>query len=74
MSTFFRARVPECRTVLPTVPADTPARSEVIFAAQPVQNFLVVIYLQRHRPMLFCPYCANNLTIGDDSDTPEKCW
>lgn len=24
--------------------------------------------------MLFCPYCANNLTIGDDSETPEKCW
>lgn len=24
--------------------------------------------------MLFCPYCANNLTIGDGDDSPEKCW
>ncbi|KAL1408528.1 RNA polymerase III C11 subunit [Vanrija albida] len=24
--------------------------------------------------MLFCPYCANNLTIGDGEESPEKCW
>ncbi|KAI9637617.1 uncharacterized protein MKK02DRAFT_43543 [Dioszegia hungarica] len=24
--------------------------------------------------MLFCPYCANNLTIGDAEDTSEQAW
>lgn len=24
--------------------------------------------------MLFCPYCANNLTIGDREDSEEKAW
>ncbi|WVW85425.1 hypothetical protein I302_107463 [Kwoniella bestiolae CBS 10118] len=24
--------------------------------------------------MLFCPYCANNLTIGDREDSNDKCW
>ncbi|CAK9780613.1 unnamed protein product [Cutaneotrichosporon oleaginosum] len=24
--------------------------------------------------MLFCPYCSNNLTIGDGDDGPDKCW
>ncbi|ODO11100.1 hypothetical protein I350_01702 [Cryptococcus amylolentus CBS 6273] len=24
--------------------------------------------------MLFCPYCANNLTIGDREDSADKCW
>lgn len=24
--------------------------------------------------MLFCPYCANNLTIGDAEDTSDKAW
>ncbi|KAL7422491.1 RNA polymerase III C11 subunit [Cryptotrichosporon argae] len=24
--------------------------------------------------MLFCPYCANNLTIGHDDEDGRKCW
>ncbi|OWZ77217.1 DNA-directed RNA polymerase III subunit RPC10 [Cryptococcus neoformans Bt85] len=24
--------------------------------------------------MLFCPYCANSLTIGDREDSTDKCW
>lgn len=24
--------------------------------------------------MLFCPYCSNNLTIGVEEESSDKCW
>ncbi|CAD6568478.1 MAG: RNA polymerase III C11 subunit [Tremellales sp. Tagirdzhanova-0007] len=24
--------------------------------------------------MLFCPYCSNNLTIGEQEESSDKCW
>lgn len=24
--------------------------------------------------MLFCPYCSNNLTIGQEEESNDKCW
>jgi len=40
-------------------------------------TILILVHPQQHQQnpaMLFCPYCANNLTIGDGDDSPDKCW